>query len=546
MNDSDKTTKTEKIEDYAKYFSKVSLPFNNQKQSAFLGYLFDHSNGLYKHYAVLMDSTWFADPDHGAIFKAIQHYYNKFNRVYSHLEIQESNFLAAKDAESTRRLKSKIDISIENKSQFGFEGLVAELEDWKNAKILETTFTEGAQKFNQQDFAGASESLKDAIKIYNETSFTKTNVVKLSDFTSLIEGMSSKKSVYFGLKALDDVLFEGSEGGGLKTGDQTLLIGASNQGKSSVMITTMMTNALRGKHGLFLTLEGVPADLSQKQFRCFLSLISIADVQRIYGVEGKGAEMILRTLRHAGSKQSELLRMLSDEKYKGLLSKASEYIDNFITYIPYNKPGMEIEDLIPVIERQAEEKKDSTGRNYDICVFDYLGIASTRKASKGRMDVRHILDYVYQTGVQLALQHDWHSLTAIQTNRSGAKINNRTTNEDRLIELTDVAEGWGPITTCSTAISINRPPEAQRLNWTVFKLCKSRSSRVGLVVAATSDYSRCVAFSDGSEYGSISYYGDRQDVHALEDKLMPGVNRMLTTEEELGIFSEKEATEESA
>jgi hypothetical protein len=93
---------------------------------------------------------------------------------------------------------------------------------------------------------------------------------------------------------------------------------------------------------------------------------------------------------------------------------------------------------------------------------------------------------VYNYFSQIALEHNCHVLTAIQTNREGSKVNRKVGKgaESRFLTMEDVMESWGPMTTATNVISINRPPEAQARHVTGFCICKSRSSEVGVVFLA--------------------------------------------------------------
>jgi hypothetical protein len=165
-------------------------------------------------------------------------------------------------------------------------------------------------------------------------------------------------------------------------------------------------------------------------------------------------------------------------------------------------------------------------------VVDYPALLSTEQAAKGRMDVRHKIDYVYQIYVQLALANGWHSLVASQSNREGSKINSRTNGETRLLGMEDNAEAWGPITTATNVITINRSPESQQRNRILFRIVKSRSSKTGLVVSANCDFGKCISHSN--MLGAMSYMGNSEFTNVLDLHQVIGVNRTLTDEEILG------------
>jgi hypothetical protein len=198
---------------------------------------------------------------------------------------------------------------------------------------------------------------------------------------------------------------------------------------------------------------------------------------------------------------------------------------------------MNVEDISNIIERTQEnwrnEHRDADGqpKGYDLFVCDYPGVLSTRQNSRGNLQWRHVQQIVYDTFVQLALQHEWHSLVAIQTNRDASKINNHTSKggERRFLTNEDVAETWGAIMSATTVFTVNRSPEAQAAGRVTFLISKSRSSSTGYAVTCYGNFKQGV--SHANELGYLSYYGSSENKSLMDKYMAPGKTRALTVEE---------------
>lgn len=523
--------------DPIKIFDGSPIPFSPDKQRAFIGHLLDDSTGLWRHYGQMMTKDWFSDEGCAQTFQLVQRWWQDYGSVPNQVELQDCSWILAKDTPTQGKIRGAIQQGIVQRGLYSMKALEQELGEWKDAKIIERTLIEGAKAFNSGDFKAVKAKFDEAVKLHRETSFAGNVVSKFSDVQALLDDLSGSHAVRFGLKPLDEHMWPEKDGG-LKCGDQTLLIGGSNSGKTFTMITCSVINVLAGKRVGLVSLEGSPLDLKQKVIRSSVRLVEPATIQEAFQLDEAKALKVKEIFEEACKNPNELLRVLADPKKGKILKKWMEWLDERLVYMPYNRAGMEVESLVPAMEMQQSLMKDRTGKGFDMVTIDYPAKLTTVRASKGRLDYRHIIDMVYDVFVQMALQHQWHSLVAIQANRQGAKINNRTADDERLLEMTDAAEAWGPVTTASSVITINRPPEAQRRNMTVYKLVKSRQSSVGLVVTATSDYARGLAYGNTKDFGCLTHFNDRMSTRILEDKLMPGVFRHVTPEEELGFLGQ--------
>jgi hypothetical protein len=193
-------------------------------------------------------------------------------------------------------------------------------------------------------------------------------------------------------------------------------------------------------------------------------------------------------------------------------------LEEKILYVPYNKAGMCVEDVLPIIRRRQDEwASKHQGSGFDLLVSDYPAKLSTEKAAHGHMQRRTIDEVVYEYYVQLALELKLHSLLAIQTNREGSKVNR---DKERLLTMEDVLESWGPMTAATNVITGNRSDlDGFKKRLTLY-FAKSRSSDKGRAVVCKTNFAASQAFSNalgGTWYKGTSILGvDELDQYLVE------------------------------
>jgi hypothetical protein len=170
---------------------------------------------------------------------------------------------------------------------------------------------------------------------------------------------------------------------------------------------------------------------------------------------------------------------------QNMLLMAKNILDRSLDYLPLNKPNLTVEEVETNIRLAHERSITKFGRGYDLIVDDYPAKLSTQMARGGQLARRHIDEIIYNVFTQLALEYDCHMLTAIQTNRTGSKINQGQTGvEHRLLVKEDVAEAFGPIQTATNVSSLNRDLKAEQNQRMTFHVCNSRSNEVGWSVVS--------------------------------------------------------------
>jgi hypothetical protein len=148
-------------------------------------------------------------------------------------------------------------------------------------------------------------------------------------------------------------------------------------------------------------------------------------------------------------------------------------------------------------------------------VDDYPAKLSTLQARGGNFNKRDIDLVVYNYFVQLALEYNFHSLLAIQTNREGAKVNKGNKDgEKRLLVMEDVSESYGPIQLATNVLSMNRDGQAKARNRLTFHIDKSRSNETGWAVVCRTNYGHSITHANwlgGTYYRGSSTMADTID-----------------------------------
>jgi hypothetical protein len=267
------------------------------------------------------------------------------------------------------------------------------------------------------------------------------------------------------------------------------MLAPTNIGKTTNMITIGNANLARGKRILLLTHEGRPLDIKEKIWR-----------------------------NHLGVTTKEYFELPDTDEGRARLTRGSMMLNRFLTYCPYNKAGLTVEEVEPLIRRKQDElAAKNNGKGYDLLIVDYPAKLSTRQAGGGAMNKRNIDEIVYGYFIQLALEYNFHALLAIQTNREGAKVNKGQRDERRLLVMEDVHESYGVMQEATNVITMNKDAVAKARKRMTYHIDKSRSSETGFAIVARTDFARAITHSD--ELGSIWYRGTSTLADQVDDLL---------------------------
>ena len=469
------------------------LPFHGPKQDALLGYLLTDPK-FFLQARNLIKPHWFVDPHASAIYTTMLKWYEAHQRVPTVEEVRHSPEILKEESAVRIKLVAKVGAAIHRTEDFKFDALSEELTKWLRARIFYSGVNQAQKNFNTERYEIAYRQMDDAIKEIKEANITRDREESFANWRADFEqdALQLQNAMTFGVKTIDNLLLPENTHGSLLPGDTTILLAPTNVGKTTAMITVAIANVLRGKRVLFITHEGRPMDIKLKMRMNFLN------------TDRKG-----------------MWDLANHEEGINRLETSARILDRFLRYIPYNKAGLAVEDVEPIVRRKQEEMMaKNDGKGFDMLVVDYPAKLTTKRADGGHLTKRHIDEIVYGYFIQFALEYNFHSLLAIQTNREGSRVNKGQRDERRLLTMEDVHESFGVMQEATNVITMNRDPLAKVQNRLTYFIDKSRSNDTGFAVIARSNYKHAITHSD--DLGCIWYRG----VTTPADK----VNDLLTQE----------------
>jgi len=448
-----------------------TLPFSKVKQEALLGYFLTDPK-LFTLAKTKIEPEWWSNPRHSQIWDLALKFSERVGgRAPSREEIENCVELDMLDLADTNAIRFNIEMSVKRIPQFGLDALRVELTSWLHARIYLSAMKKSESLFNASSKTQDSKKLQEAFAVIremnrtiDETTFEVGAVESMDDpvgdFTA--HEKESKNAISLGCPVLDSVLLdEGDGSGSLLRGDMTVLLAPTNIGKTTTMVTIIAHNVMHGKDCLLITHEGRIRDIKLKIWQALM-----------------------------GASRRAILNGISSTVVKGELAYWKKIVAEHLEFVPLNKAGLNVEDVEVMIRRRQEHWISKHGKGFDLLVDDYAAKLQTKLASRGGWAPRQIQEVVYNYFSQIALEHDCHVITAIQTNRDGSKVNRHAGSEakSRLLVMEDVMEAWGPMTTATNVITINRDPASQARGVVTYYICKSRSSAVGVAVMVESDF----------------------------------------------------------
>jgi hypothetical protein len=461
---------------------QVKLPFSEAMQLAMLGWLMTDDR-FFMQCRDIVKPEWFLDLIAGKVYAAKLKLYKRLDRIPTRAEVEELEF-TSEDNKTRAQMLVKLNTGVVKRADFGLDVLSVQLTQWLHCQMYRDAVQKSAHLYNQKKFDQAFGILDNAAAKIKTTRFDEDGEIHFDKPEEMFasRAVNRTNACTFGLTLMDQLLIQDDNPetcrmGSLLSGDSTVLLAPTNIGKTTTMINVAIANVLQGKHVLLLTHEGRPEDIQDKIWCNLL-----------------------------GCTRAQLFNHWQQNPKEWYLRMAA--LKRFFTYIPMNDAGMNVEKVESAIRRRQENRMHQRGgsRGYDLVLDDYPAKLGTIQGSQGNLQYRHVLDIVYNRFVQLALEYNYHSVVAFQTNRNGSAINrNIHTEEKRLLTMEDAAEAWGPMTTATNVISINRDERLMALRKIIFSICKSRSSEVGWAVACNTDFARAITHRDS--LGAIYYRG---------------------------------------
>ena len=483
----------------------MSLAFSEAKQQAVLGHALTNDQ-FFNLVRDRVKDAWFQQSRVKELWRIAMAIGKQYDRRPTIDEVANSQQILAMDLKDQEAIHRVLGTSVMQTEVLGLDLIGSEMTDWlrsqvfmKKMKNAETTFNAAIKAADSGKFKETYDGVRNMVREIEDISFEHGLV---EDFSNPIADITNQMSLSegalsFGNPNVDSLLLpEGKGKGSLLKGDMTILLAPTNIGKTTCMITVTCHNLKNGKSVLFIPHEGRVGDLKMKIWQCML-----------------------------GCTRQYMMDNLSNPEFRARLEAVKAIVSERLVLVPMFKGGLTVEEVQATVRRLQEDRKVRTGQGFDLMVNDYAAKLTTEQAKGGQYSHRQVQEVVYNRFTSMALENDIHVLTAIQTNREGSKVNKKITRageegDNRLLSMEDVMESWGPMTTATNVISINRDAQAQAKGYVTYHICKSRSSEVGWAVVCRSEYA--TARTHGPDLESTFYRGHMTMNEKIEVLLKSG------------------------
>lgn len=469
---------------------REQLPFNDKKQSAFLGWLLSDEN-FFKQCAPKVRPEWFSGREgdiRGKVWAAKLNFFRRFARAPSYDELQDTPEFRDAVAGERTAMKVAFQNSLNDRPSYGLEVLSDELNLWLHSRLFTTGVEVAQDLFNAGKIYEAIKEVEDQIRLIRTQSFKGSAAY---DFSMLREHaarreLETSQALTFGYSLIDKLLLPEALGQGcLLPGDTTTVLAPTNIGKTTVKISVAAANLRRNLEPgpridvLIVTHEGVDDDIAEKIAMSVLNVNRAQYRKMCKATEGQDKHYI--------------------DSVIGLLTK-------HLKYLPMNKGTLNVEDVSAAISLEQEQRIAETGKGFDLVIDDYPAKLLSENMKFAQFQKRNLDEYTYNQFVQLALQYKFHMLVAIQSNRVGARINKGQKGvEERLLTMEDANEAFGPMQISTNVITVNRDPWSMANDFLTFHIGKSRGSETGQAVVCKSDYAHAITHSES--LGGFWYKG---------------------------------------
>ena len=457
---------------------EANLPFSEVKQKAILGLLLNNEK-FFRSVYTKVEPSWFLSAKCGELYKLLVQYFHEYKMFPSNRALLSYKNLERLDLRKSNELKSLFLVCTGAVKEFRKEELQKDLGEWFEATVLVRALHKAEDYYNRQELKQAHAILTEAIREINAGHFKDRKELRFDDFDTYMKEFETQKegALTTGLPILDRAIMDGAVGGSLLPGDTTVIVASVNSGKSLFLQTTAVNNVKRGKDVLYLIHEGNEDQIRMALIGCYLGL-----------------------------SMNQVAAMRKNTEGREKIVKATEALQRHLCFRPFHKATkLVVEEVAAYVESQQEMWKNEHGKGFDLLVDDYPQVLQTELAYKGTLQKRNADELVYGTFVQLGLEHKFHVLCAIQTNREGSRVNRHQGGESRLLTVEDVNESFGPIQKANNVLVMSRSPMAERMGISHISVGKTRTNRKGLVVAYKTDYAKCTSHSH--ELGGMLYFG---------------------------------------
>lgn len=245
-------------------------------------------------------------------------------------------------------------------------------------------------------------------------------------------------------------------------GDSTIVIGATNSGKTTFINTIVTANVLMNKKVLYIFHEDDEVSIMFKIIKTLLGITS-AEVKQ------------LRT-------NPEMLT-----KLKVIFNKCKE---NLVMLPVLDPESMAVESVIGQVKFLNEKMKSNTGAGFDLVVDDYPGLLWSQRIRNIKTEKRHEITECYFQFMQAAKALECHVLLPAQSNREGSRKQLQKDSKAALMSTEDVGEAYGIVQSADNVITINRTEDQVSKKTMTLFVAKTRSGEKFFKFHTRTDFAR--------------------------------------------------------
>ena len=479
--------------------------FNQVQQEAIIGYMMQDP-AFFSRCAVILKSNYFTDTDLSQIAACAFEVFEENRTPPKKDDIALR--INIKYPESGSKYIRRVDLCESSAKKISFGNLAGSMETYLQACEYTLLSNKVNKVFSARNYKEAIDTMNEGIQEIRGITFNDVDFSLMPDPRTLIHQRreESKNRLTLGNHKFDALLngvfdIHGSEAvnsgstnpfqkkdgkvirsdkypfGCLGRGNTTMILGPTNSGKTSTVVSIIVANIIANKKVLFLTHEQTEEEIQMKL------------AERFHGMSS--AEMDTLSTQLDQKHVMDAMYVKQTTKMKNLFYR---------NWVDANK--MYVEDVIAFINNKQAEEIAATGKGFDLIVDDYPGKLSTRSARKFSTEYAE-QTFVYDQFVQLALQHKNHVILPLQVNRGGASLLKENSSGKaeifKYVTESDVAGAFNVMHRADNIITINASPTDKKHGVIRFFIAKARSSRTNKVFTVRADLGRSTTHKERSQ-----------------------------------------------
>ena len=429
---------------------------------------------------------WFENPVVAGIAKYMYDFFDKYKRsIRSWKEIDGMVRIIHTDIPNQTKYAIQIQSCIKATDSIGLDVLRTQMTLWIKIAKFKNGILEATRIFNQKRHEEAAEWLSRATQEISLATFDADDTVSFLDPVSFFQRQKEERKFCctIGHPDLDELLFSSSKiknpniprtsngratedlkyltTGSLFPGESTIILGGSNVGKTSSIITIVAANVMFGKHVLLITHEQKDTDIKERIYQ---------------SVMGSTREML------------DFVGINPDTT--AAAEAASRMLHEYLVFAPHIRSGqMTAEDVVAKILKINSNLKAKINKGFDLIVDDYPGVLKSKEYSNKKTEAWDERRNVYFQLMTCMKEIGAHGVFPVQTNREGFKQGRNR--DGKFVDLDGTSGAFGITCDASNVISLNRSEKDRQENTMVFYVAKCRQAMNGYAYLTKIDLPIC-------------------------------------------------------